>query len=114
MWLILTPSVAVLEGLGGMSALKRSRSLGKGYNWRNFGVLILLVVICAVIGGIIGGLFGGFFPRSLGTFSHRVLLILIQLLTAPLTWIAIVLFYYDLRVRKEAYDAAALAEDLRR
>jgi len=26
----------------------------------------------------------------------------------------IVPLYYDLRVRKEAYDAAALAEDLRR
>jgi len=114
LWLLFTPSVVVLEGLGGMNALKRSKALGKGFNWRNFGVFILLLIICAVIGGIIGGLFGGFFPASLGTFPHRLLLIIIQLLSAPITLIAIVLLYYDLRVRKEAYDAAALAEDLRR
>ena len=114
MWLLFTPSVVVLEGLGGMNALKRSKALGQGYNWRNFGVFILLVVICAVIGGILGGLFGGFFPGSLGTFPHRVLLVIIQTLSAPVTLIAIVLMYYDLRVRKEAYDAAALAEDLKR
>jgi len=114
MWLLFTPAVVVLEGLGGMNALKRSKALGQGFNWRNVGVFLLMIVIGGVFGGIVGGLFGFLFPGSLGTFAHRLLLSAIQLLTGPVSLIAIVLMYYDLRVRKEAYDAAALAEDLRR
>jgi hypothetical protein len=36
------------------------------------------------------------------------------MITAPLFLVAVVLLYYDSRVRKEAYDNSALAEDLRR
>ena len=35
-------------------------------------------------------------------------------LTMPLSLITLVLIYYDRRVRKEGYDAKALAEDLAR
>jgi hypothetical protein len=114
LWFMFTPCVVALEGLGGFAALKRSKTLGRGYYWRNLGVSLLLVIICAVLGGIIGGIFGALFPGMLGTFWHRLLLVTVQSLSTPLSLTAIVLLYYDLRVRKEAYDAAALAEDLRR
>jgi len=38
----------------------------------------------------------------------------VAMIIAPLFFITVVLLYYDSRVRKEAYDNAALAEDLRR
>ena len=50
----------------------------------------------------------------LGNFGGRLVYVLAQTLSAPLSLVMVVLLYYDLRVRKEAYDAAALAEDLRR
>jgi hypothetical protein len=44
----------------------------------------------------------------------RLVLVVAQTLTASFSIVALILLYYDLRARKEAYDAAALAEDLRR
>ncbi|PYJ29007.1 MAG: hypothetical protein DME89_04790 [Verrucomicrobia bacterium] len=113
-WLLLTPSVVILEGLGGMNALKRSKALGQGFYWRNFGVFLLVMVICVVLGGILGAIFGAIFGAMLGNFGGRLVYVLAQTLSAPLSLVMVVLLYYDLRVRKEAYDAAALAEDLRR
>jgi len=113
-WLLLTPSVVMLEGLGGMNALKRSKALGQGFYWRNFGVLLLVMVICGVLGAILGAILGALFGTVLGNFGFRLIYVLAQTLSAPLSLITIVLLYYDLRVRKEAYDAAALSEDLRR
>jgi hypothetical protein len=114
LWFLFTPCVVALEGLGGFAALKRSKALGRGYYWRNLGVFVLVVIMCAVIGGILGGFYGLLFPATLGRFPHRLFLVVIQSLSTPLSLTAIILLYYDLRVRKEAYDAAALAEDLRR
>jgi hypothetical protein len=48
------------------------------------------------------------------TFIFRFAILAMQTLIAPFSIIGMILLYYDLRVRKEAYDAAALAEDLRR
>jgi len=110
LWLLLTPSVVVLEGLGGMKALKRSKALGQGYNWRNLGIILLLQVLSSIP----FVLFALLMPNALGQFGGRLLFVALQSLTGPLTVVVIVLLYYDLRVRKEAYDAAALAEDLRR
>jgi hypothetical protein len=114
LWFLFTPCVVALEGLGGFAALKRSKALGRRYYWRNLGVFVLIVIVCAVIGGILGGFYGLLFPGTLGRFPHRVFMVVIQSLSTPLSLTAIILLYYDLRVRKEAYDAAALAEDLRR
>jgi hypothetical protein len=114
LWLIFTPSVVILEGLGGFAALKRSKDLAHGYNWRNLGVYVLFFTICFVIGEILGRFYGLLFPGTIGRFPHWLFMVVIESLTTPLSLTAIILLYYDLRVRKEAYDAAALAEDLRR
>ncbi len=112
LWFMFTPPAVMLEGLGGTKALQRSKRLAQGYLGRNFLVLILLTIIGAVIGGIVGGILGGL--QLTETFLFRFALLAIQTLIAPFSIIAMILLYYDLRVRKEAYDAAALAEDLRR
>ena len=43
-----------------------------------------------------------------------VLMVIQHGLVAPISLISLVLVYYDRRVRKEGYDAKALAEDLAR
>jgi hypothetical protein len=112
LWLMFTPSVVVLEGLGAVAALKRSKKLAEGFKGRNFGVLVLLTIIGAVVGGILGFVLGIFVTPQ--HFVFRICMVAMQALITPFSIIAIILLYYDLRVRKEAYDAAALAEDLRR
>lgn len=114
LWFMFTPCIVVMEGLGGLAALKRSRALGRGYNWRNFGVFALVMVIAFVAYVILVIPLVLFIPDAASHFSGRFFNTIFQLLGTPLGIVAIVLMYYDLRVRKEAYDAAALAEDLRR
>jgi uncharacterized membrane protein len=111
LWTIFCPSIVVLEGMGSVDALKRSTALAKGYNWRNFGVLLLLFVMFLVAILILAVLFVFIGP---GEFLFRLSLVAVQVLFWPVMQIAVVLLYYDLRVRKEAYDATALMEDLRR
>jgi len=114
-WLLLSPQVVVLERRSGIAALKRSKQLGDGSHWRNAGLFLLLTIIMAVIGGVIGGVFGFTFPHLLNHWIFRTVLTSVQQgLATPIMLISLVLVYYDRRVRKEGYDAKALAEDLAR
>jgi hypothetical protein len=114
LWFIFTPCIVVIEGLGGLGAVKRSKAIGQDYNWRNLGVIALMFVIAFVAYVILAIPFLLLFPQAPSNFGGRAFNSVFQLLFTPLTIVAIVLMYYDLRVRKEAYDATALAEDLRR
>lgn len=115
LWFMLSSSIVVLENRSGMAALRRSKQLGDGAHWRNAGLLLVLFILTGVIGGVVGGIFGALFPDLLEHWTFRTLMTLVQQgLAMPITLIALVLIYYDRRVRKEGYDAKALAEDLTR
>src|SRR5207245_10384355 len=55
--LFFAPSIVILEGMWAFSALRRSIALTRGYNWRNFAVLILLSVVVLVILVVVSTLF---------------------------------------------------------
>lgn len=125
-WLILSSSVVVLERKSGVTAFKRSKQLGDGSHWRNAGLVLLLAIIMVVIGGI-GGVVGGViqvvfasaFPHLLNDWIIDLIFLAVLTgiqhgLAVPVGLISLVLVYYDRRVRKEGYDAKALAEDLAR
>jgi hypothetical protein len=113
--------VAMLEDTGATRSLGRSMELTKGYAGQIF-LIFLLVGIIAIIGsGILQVLFLG------NTFSairdHREIrtgtLVLYQLfnfgvrvLIGPIGTIACSLMYYNLRVRKEAFDVQHLMSSL--
>lgn len=107
-WLIFVPIVVVLENTWGIEALKRSKNLGKDFFFRTLGLLIVIIIVAALFGGIVGAISGAVFGDV-----PQALLLFIEILVGPLALIMIVLSYYDLRARKEAYDTASLAEDLR-
>lgn len=44
-WLILSPSIVVLEGRSGFAALKRSKQLADGSHWRNAEIVLLLSIV---------------------------------------------------------------------
>jgi hypothetical protein len=109
--------VAVLERISGWQALRRSRELGKGFFWRVCGIVFLSYAVVFVVSWLIGGVLVVVRMMVRLSLSLPVVGMIANLLAlplAPLPAIVLVLLYYDLRVRKEAYDSAALAEDLRR
>jgi len=117
-WLFLSGPVVVLEGRSAIAALKRSKQLGDGSHWRNCGFFLLLFIILLVyyllIFAVILGVFVFRFPNLINTWIPLAAMDVPMLLFFPFIYIFSVLIYYDRRVRKEGYDAKALAEDLAR
>jgi hypothetical protein len=114
MWYGFAPIVVALEGLSGRAALKRSKALSKGCFWRvtGFFVVVLLGMSLLFIGGNALLDWPSFRPASF--WVSRLVLAVIQTgVAAPLWYISLVVLYYDLRARKEAYDSKLLAEELR-
>ena len=124
LWLTLRTSVAnppiVLEKIGPIQALRRSFRLTQGHVWRALGALLCGALLSGIVGAIInqaitgalsslGGANAAFefvWSAIAGTVSTAV--------TAPLSAALTVLFYFDLRVRKEGFDLERLAGDLGR
>jgi hypothetical protein len=124
-WLMMSPSIVVLERKSGIAALERSKQLGDGSHWRNAGFFLLLIIILSgislLIEALIGAVMAGVaftFPHLLNdSISHVVAAVISGIqegFAGPVVLISLVLLYYDMRVRKEGYDARALAEDLAR
>jgi len=119
-WLV-APVVVVMEKLGPISALGRSWRLSGGNRWRIFGIQVLLLILNLVLSVLIGALFGGFAaagqlgqPGQLGitTVVQTLVNFASTIIWAPVEWIAFTVLYYDLRVRKEAFDLQLAAEAL--
>jgi hypothetical protein len=114
LWYMLIGPVVILEGLAGRAALRRSRELGRGHYLRNLGIfwvsMLISILIMAVLSGILGAAsyFAGVSPAVTEFLTG-----LIALFAFPPNIIVVVLLYYDMRVRKEGYGAAQLADDLR-
>ena len=109
--LMFTPITVVLENLSGSVALKRSASLGKGYHWRNAGLVLVWIsmfYVTVFVFALLGALLGG------EVLIRTAIAVINMGLMMPLFFISLTLLYYDLRARKEAYDVCTLAEDLRR
>jgi hypothetical protein len=112
-WYLFVIPIMVIEGRRGWQALERSRSLGKGHFWRILGILLLaLTVVCMVnllISATLSLIHEHLGPPMVAPIAGQLLSGLLD----PIASIVSVLLYYDLRARKEAYDSAALAEDLK-
>ncbi|HEY6758473.1 MAG TPA: hypothetical protein VI318_03250 [Baekduia sp.] len=119
-WLTVAWSVAypvmLVEGLGGVSALKRSFKLTEHRWWATCGRIAVAYLLVTVISGVASALF--LVPSSLlasDTSTGALLLsrassFVVSLLTTPFIAAVTTLVYFDLRVRKEGFDLAVLAE----
>lgn len=95
----------IVERLGPMQSLRRSRELTKGHRWAIFGLWFLVAIVVAIgsnLAGLIGSLIGGF-----------VLSLLFNLIWGALAGafnaIMVVVAYHDLRVAKEGVDTDKIA-----
>lgn len=117
--LALAPPGYVLEHIGVLAALSRSRRLVGPQWWRVFGILLLGTVIGAVISGIIGIPFalaaaaidGAFTTAAAPAPASLTALLIASIgtiiagtITAPFTAGVAGLLYFDQRIRREAWD----------
>jgi len=109
-------TVVMIERRGGMDALKRSITLGKGYYWRNLGVIGLTLIV-AIVGQLLLAMAAAAIILMTDDLYNPG--IIAKLLTSvftsvlvPVPLIACILLYYDIRVRKENYDLATLTQEL--
>jgi hypothetical protein len=104
-----TPAV-IVEKLGPVEALRRSGALVLNSWWRTAGLLLLLSVLGAAITGgpaFVVSLFAIVVTQGnlvLQQLISGAVTTVVALLYAPIQLIAITLYYFDLRVRKEGYD----------
>ncbi len=108
--------VVVLEDSPAVAALRRSWSLVRGHFWRVFGTVLLLSIMVSIARAIM------VYPIQfaltlLGEDWLQVTYAVTQgidvvagVLTFPLAIAGTVLLYYDLRIRKEGFALAAMAE----
>ena len=99
------------EGTGPLQSLPRSWNLSRGFVLRTFGYLLLMAIAMGLVGGVLGmavnSAVNALVPsvdqsRIFGfnfTFSK-----LMFIFAMPFYVTAIVLYYFDLRLRKEKYD----------
>jgi hypothetical protein len=123
-WLVVD-KVVVLEEIGWMKALRRSKELMKGRTepgfWKSIKTKASLIILVGFLIGIgihllfqlPGVLLGILFPGGIViTTVQGVLNTVAVSLATAYTAIAMILFYYDIRVRKEGFDLKMMAEKL--
>ena len=117
-WLAVRWSLVVAammaEDMGPIRGLGRSWNLVSGSWWRTFGILLIVGILQSIISYalfILFGLIAAVF--STGDFQAALVQVgstLLSAVVSPITTIAVVLLYFDLRVRKEGLDLDQLAQ----
>jgi hypothetical protein len=117
-WVAVLPAIFI-ENLGLGAAMRRSWGLVHGMWWRTF----LIVLLVGVLYYVVTLALGAFFYAGQGLLSivvsqyialsiYEGAIVIVQGLTIPILLIALVLLYFDLRVRKEGIDLFQLASRL--
>jgi len=106
-----------VENTGLVAAMGRSWQLVQGRWWRTFFILLLVFVMNYVVSLALGAflylgqiLLSIFISPFLSLAIYQAGVIAVSGLTIPILQIAIVLIYFDLRVRREGLDLFQLAQ----
>lgn len=93
-----------------INALPRSWALTKGYKGKLFGLVVILLLFVQLIPSMAAGALAALLP----VFDAYIQIgaSLLQLVLFPLLPVAFTLAYYDLRVRKEAFDLEFLSAQI--
>jgi hypothetical protein len=112
MWSVARPA-CVVERLGPLRSLRRSRELTRGHRWKILGLILLtllcLIVVFAVVGIVLG------VATALGeavTFAAslmRYISLILDVILLAFFWILFAVTYRDLRVAREGIDTDQIA-----
>jgi hypothetical protein len=107
-------TVLIVEGKKGSAALGRSWRLAKGYFWKILGTYLLASIMASFIEGVLSipGAIAYAAVGAVGWPLYAIGLSLAAILTTPFTTLIAVLLYFDLRIRKEAFDLEVMAEEM--
>jgi hypothetical protein len=115
-WAVVMP-VMFVENVGIGAAMGRSWRLIEGRWWRTFLIIFLLFVVREVVRIALGAflalaqaLLQLLFPTIVILWLTAATTVIVDSLVNPVIQIAIVLIYFDLRVRKEGLDLFQLAQ----
>jgi hypothetical protein len=112
-------AVSVVEKKTAWESLSRAMQLSKGTRGRIFVLLLLIMVLSIavstvsyilafVVGGVAALMGNGSTAAAaaavIGGILYAVVSFGAQVVLQPVSWIALVLFYYDQRIRKEGFD----------
>ena len=107
-WLIfnywVSPQVMVIERIFGMAALRRSGELMKGNKGRGFVIGFVAVGLMTVVSG------GATWALSAWPSVNAIASTLIGIVTYAFLYAVNVVFYFDVRCRREAFDLEHLAQ----
>jgi len=108
--------VVVLEQLGPIAAIRRTLHLMDKARLRTLGLYILVILITIVIGVVLSFLFLSSFVSepTARAVLQTIATVVASSISGPLIYGVTVILYYDLRVRKEAFDLQLAAEALPR
>ncbi len=110
-----TPAI-VLEGLGPVEGIRRSFGLVDKARMRTLGLWILMGLIASLLGLIFSVIFLASFVAdpTVSAILQTAATVASGAISGPLLYGALVILYYDMRVRKEAFDLQLAAEALPR
>ncbi|MFN8492676.1 MAG: hypothetical protein U0350_34055 [Caldilineaceae bacterium] len=104
-------SVLIVEGIGTTTAMRRSRQLTQGLYWRTLAFFVISFLLGYILGNIPIILFNAaaalLAPDRLANVIGSIRIMLqgfMVIVVLPLSTTLHVLYYYDLRMRKEGYD----------
>jgi hypothetical protein len=112
-WSMSVPAM-MAEDIGPIKGMTRSWNLVKGQWWRSFGVILIVLIMRFIIGIALGFMFG-LIVGAVTTGDVRLAVVavgttILSAVISPIVTIALVLLYFDLRVRKEGLDLDQLAQ----
>jgi hypothetical protein len=117
-WVAVMP-IMFIENVGLGAAMGRSRRLVEGRWWRTFLVVFLIFIIIEAVRVALGafialgqGLLQLVVSPLVVVWISGATSVIVDSLVNPVFQIAIVLIYFDLRVRREALDLFQLAQAL--
>jgi hypothetical protein len=113
-WLFAAP-IVILERLGPVAALRRSWQLVRGSTGRVFGITLLVGLITGILSAAVGALLTvltQFGDDNVRLVLSQLAALIVGVLIQPISFIVVVLLYYDLRIRREAFDIEMLAATL--
>lgn len=107
MWFVTIPAL-VAERLGAWEAMTRSWALISGTWWRTLGVAVVTAILVTIVAVVLGTpsdlvAFSGDSPIAALAASQTAATVA-SILSLPFQALVAVVIYFDLRVRKEAFD----------
>ncbi len=106
--------IVVVENGDPITAIRRSRELTRGFLRKIFAVLLVYYLLYFVAALAVFGLLALFtdVESAQAQIGLQIAELIVALLAAPPISVALMLLYYDLRIRKEGFDLDVLSQSL--